>query len=62
MRQAAIAYAVVQFNYLCALSMAIHSLYFAGGIATPLGATSAIFGAFCAFNGISSQMNKYYGK
>ena len=48
----------VQLNYLCALSMAVHGLYFAGGIATPLGALSAIFGAFCAFNGVSSQRSK----
>ncbi len=48
----------VQLNYLCALSMAVHGLYFGGGIATPLRALSAIFGAICAFNGISSQMNK----
>jgi hypothetical protein len=49
----------VHMNYLCALSMAVHCFYFSGGgIATPVGALSAIFGVFFAFNGISSSMNK----
>ena len=47
----------VRLNYFCALSMAVHGLHFAGGVVTLLVALSAVFGAFCAFNGISSQTN-----
>ena len=48
----------IQMNCLSAMSMAAHSVYFAGGIATPAGALCAIFGVLFAFNGISSYMNK----
>lgn len=48
----------IQMNYLCALSMAAHGQYFAGGIATPVGALCAILGVLFAFNGISSDLNK----
>ncbi|KAL7540049.1 hypothetical protein ACHAXR_009822 [Thalassiosira sp. AJA248-18] len=50
----------IQLNYLCALSMGA-SLYFdTGGIATPIGALSAVFSAFFAFTGITSYMKNQY--
>ena len=51
----------IQMNSPCALSMAAHGLYIAGGIATSAGAPRAlcaIFGVLFACNGISSYSNK----
>lgn len=43
----------IQLNYLCALSMGVNA-FFSGGMTTPIGALSAVFALFCAFNGITS--------
>ncbi len=48
----------IQMNYICAVSMWVHSFYLTGGVATPVGALSAMFGVFFAVNGMSSRVNK----
>lgn len=50
----------IQMNYLCALSMGVNYFFYTSGIATPLGALSAAFTAFFAFNGITSYMKNQY--
>ena len=50
----------IQMNYLCSLAMGVQCAFFTGGVSTPLGALSAFFAAFCAFNGITSYMKNQY--
>ena len=51
----------IQMNYLCSIAMGIQSVFYTpGGLATPVGALSAFFAAFFAFNGISSFMKNQY--
>ena len=50
----------IQMNYLCSISALVNFYFYTSGITTPLGALSAFFSAFFAFNGITSSMKNQY--
>ena len=50
----------IQLNYLSALSMGVNYAFYSGGMPEIVGALSAGFAAFFAFNGVSSYMKNQY--
>eukprot|EP00804_Cyclotella_cryptica_P026530 CCRYP_015375-RA/>CCRYP_015375-RA protein AED:0.43 eAED:0.43 QI:0/-1/0/1/-1/1/1/0/350 len=48
----------IELNCLCSLSLGVHFAFSSGGLVTPVGAISAFFSVFCAFNALKSHVMK----